>query len=158
MLALLLLGVAAVLAQDAWTRLRDGSGTASTWLGSVISGLDGLAPSSAVAAAAALAAVLGLLLVLAAFSRRTRRALVLRGDLGAHLTTRDVARLAAGAARQVDGVLEASAAATRRKVTVEVTTTGDDATRSDVQREVERALSALSSAPRVTTTAKEANR
>lgn len=162
LLAVLLLGVAVMLGQDAWVRLNGGQ---TTWLGSVISGLNGLAPSSALAIPAAIAILLGLLLVVWTFSRRKRKALVLRGDLGAHLTTRDVARLASGAARQVDGVLDASASATRRKVTAEVTTTGDAATRAAVQADVTRALSALSDAPKITvnatttdkTTAEEAN-
>jgi hypothetical protein len=158
LLAVLLLGVAVVLGQDAWVRLGGGQ---STWLGSVISALNGISPSTALAVPAAIAVLLGLVLLLAAFSRRKRKALVLRGDLGAHLTTRDVARLASGAARQVDGVLDASASATRRKVTVEVTTTGDAATRAAVQADVQRALSALSDAPKITVNAttndKEAN-
>ncbi|PWJ52797.1 hypothetical protein SAMN06264364_11749 [Quadrisphaera granulorum] len=151
LLAVLLIGVAVVLGQDAWTRLGGGQ---NTWLGSAISGLNGLAPSTALAVPAVVAVLLGLVLLLTAFSRRTRKALVLRGDLGAHLTTRDVARLAAGAARQVDGVLDASVTATRRKVSVEVVTTGDSATADAVQGDVARALSALVSAPRVSTTTK----
>ncbi|TXR57954.1 DUF6286 domain-containing protein [Quadrisphaera setariae] len=147
LLAVLLLGVAVVLGQDAWVRLNGGQ---STWLGAVLSAPDGLAPATWLAAPAAVAVLLGLVLLVTAFARRKRRALVLRGDLGAHLTTNDVARLAAGAARQVDGVLDASATATRRKVTVDVTSTGDSATTSAVQRDVDRALSALVSPPRVT--------
>ncbi|TNM67899.1 hypothetical protein FHN55_08810 [Streptomyces sp. NP160] len=157
LLAVLLLGVAVVLGQDAWVRLSGGGANATTWLGSVISGLNGLSPSSALAVPAAIAVILGLVLLLAAFSRRRRKALVLRGDLGAHLTTRDVARLASGAARQVDGVLDATASATRRKVVVDVTTTGDSSTRGAVQADVQRALSALADAPKVTVNAKEAN-
>lgn len=159
LLAVLLIAVAVLLGQDAWVRLN---GAQSSWLGSVISALNGLAPSAALAVPAAIAIIIGLLLLVAAFSRRKRKALVLRGDLGAHLTTRDVARLASGAARQVDGVLDASASATRRKVTVEVTTTGDGATPTAVQTDVTRALSALADAPKVTinatTAGKEANR
>ncbi|MGQ7294915.1 DUF6286 domain-containing protein [Quadrisphaera sp. KR29] len=155
-LALLLIGLAVLAGQDAWTRLV--SGGQSTWLGALLAAPDGLAPASWLAAPAAVAVVLGLLLVLAAFSRRTRKALVLRGDLGAHLTTRDVARLAAGAARQVDGVLDASAVATRRKVTVQATTTGDAGTRAALQAQVERALSALTHAPRVSIDASSADK
>lgn len=151
LLAVLLIGVAVVLGQDAWTRLNGGQ---STWLGSVVSGLDGLAPAQWLAAPAAVAVIVGLVLLLAAFSRRKRSALVLKGDLGAHLTTNDVARLAAGAARQVDGVLDASATATRRKVVVDLQTTGDSATRGAVQRDVERSLSALVSPPRVSVEAR----
>lgn len=158
LLAVLLLGIAVVLGQDAWTRLTGGAGSGtSTWLGATIAALDGLAPSAALAVPAAIAIIIGLVLLVWAFSPRKRKALVLRGDLGAHLTTRDVARLASGAARQVDGVLDASASATRRKVTVQVTTTGDGATRGAVQADVQRALSALADAPKVTITAKTAD-
>ncbi len=150
-LALLLVGVAVLVGQDAWVRLQGGS---TTWLGSATSALDGLAPSAAVAAVGVVVALVGLWAVVAALKPRTRDALPLAGTSGAHLRTADVARLASGAADQVDGVLRARSSARRRSVTVDVTTTAArggaaDGVADRVRARVEHALRALETPPRV---------
>lgn len=146
LLAVLLVGVAVLLGQDAWVRLNGGS---TTWLGSVVAALDGLAPAPWMAAVGVVLVLVGLWLVLKAFGRRKRDALALRGSSGAHLTTGDVARLVTGAASQVDGVLDARTSASRRTATLSITTTGTPGTESQAQQAAERALSALASPPRV---------
>ena len=146
LLAVLLVGVAVLLGQDAWVRLNGGS---STWLGSAVSGLDGLTPATWMVAVGVVVALVGLWLVLKAFGRRTRDSLALRGGSGAHLTTGDVARLVTGAAGQVDGVLDARTSATRRTATLSITTTGTPGTDTQARQAAERALSALASPPRV---------
>jgi len=146
LLAVLLVGVAVVLGQDAWVRLNGGT---TTWLGSVVGALDGLAPAPWMAAVGVVLVLVGLWLVLKAFGRRKRDALAVRGSSGAHLTTGDVARLVTGAASQVDGVLDARTSASRRTATLSITTTGTPGTESQAQQAAERALSALASPPRV---------
>ena len=153
-LALLLVGVAVLVGQDAWVRLQGGS---TTWLGTATSALDGLAPTAAVAAVGVVVALVGLWFVVAALKPRTRDALPLGGTSGAHLRTADVARLASGAADQVDGVLRTRSSAGRRSVTVDVTTTaarggaggGVDGVADRVRTSVEHALRALETPPRV---------
>jgi hypothetical protein len=150
-LALLVVGVGVLAGQDAWVRLQGGS---TTWLGSATGALDGLAPSAAVAAVGVVVALVGLWLVVAALKPRTRDALPLGGTSGAHLRTADVARLASGAADQVDGVLRTRSSASRRSVTVDVTTTAArggaaDGVADRVRTGVEHALRALETPPRV---------
>ena len=145
-LAVLLLALAVVLGREAAIGLGWLSG--GRWLPPLSKSLDGLAPSGGLVAVCAVAIVLGAWLVLTGFARRSRRAVAVAGQAGVHLSTRDVARLASGAARRCDGVLDASTSASRKTVTVAVEATSADV-RDDVTRAVAAQLAPLSRAPRV---------
>ncbi|MGL5930994.1 MAG: DUF6286 domain-containing protein, partial [Dermatophilaceae bacterium] len=68
---------------------------------------------------------------------------------GVFLRPKDVARLARATAGDVDGVVDVSASATRRAVTLRVGTTGDDGVAARVEDAVSGRLAALAKAPRV---------
>lgn len=146
-LAVLLLAAGVLLVRDALVAAGVLSG--SSWLGAAAEGLRGTAPATWLVPAGAVVVLLGLWLVVTALRPRTRTAVPLTSQSGAFLRTRDVARLAAGAARDVDGVLDASASASRRKVTVTVSGTAAAGLREDVTSAVTDRLAALESAPRV---------
>jgi len=125
-------------------------GGQQSWLTTATTGVDGLAPSAGVVVVGVVAALLGLYLLVVALRRRPRRALPLTGGSGAYLLASDVARRAGAAARDVDGVLDASASATRSRVTVSARTTGDGAgVRDAVTSAVRDALAALERPPAV---------
>ncbi|MFD0483147.1 DUF6286 domain-containing protein [Kineococcus sp. GCM10028916] len=145
-LAVLLLALAVVLGREAGIGLGWFGG--GRWLPSLAKSLDGLAPSGALVAVCCVAIVLGAWLVVTGFGRRSRRAISVDGAAGVHLSTRDVARLASGAARRCDGVLEAKTTASRKTVSVAVQATSADV-REDVARAVAAQLAPLSRAPRV---------
>ncbi|WP_432497589.1 DUF6286 domain-containing protein [Kineococcus gypseus] len=145
-LALLTGALGAVLVRDAVVAAR---GTGTAWLGTATDALVGARPAGWLVPAGLVVALLGLWLVVTALRRRTRDSLPLGGRAGAHLRTRDVARLATGAAEGVDGVLDASSTATRRRVRVSVTTTGAAGTADAVSAAVAGALSAVTRPPRV---------
>lgn len=144
-IAVLLLALAVVLVRDALVGLGTLGG--SPWLPAAVEALVGLTPSAVVAVVGVVVALVGLWLLLQAFRRRTRSEVAVRSQTGVFTGTSDVARLASGAARSVDGVLDASSTATLRSVTVKVVGTGD--VQAQVQEAVTRRLSALDPAPRV---------
>ncbi|GIG23667.1 hypothetical protein Cch01nite_43910 [Cellulomonas chitinilytica] len=97
------------------------------WIPPVVDSADGIAPSAAVTAVGIVVALLGLWLVVIALGRRVRTRLPVTSSAGTTIGIGDVARLAASAADDVDAVLSARAAASRKSVTVTVTTLdGDD--------------------------------
>ena len=99
------------------------------WIAPVVDSIDGLVPSPLVAAVGVVVALLGLWLVVIALGRRVRTRLDVTSSTGTTIGLNDAARLAASAADEVDRVLSARASATRRAVTVTVTTLeGDDVT------------------------------
>lgn len=99
------------------------------WLAPAVDGADGIAPSALVTVVGVVVALLGLWLVVVALGRRVRTRLDVTSATGTTLGISDAARLAASAADEVDRVLSARATATRRSVTVTVTTLeGDDVT------------------------------
>ena len=88
-------------------------------------------------------ALLGLWLVVVALGRRVRTRLAVTSSTGTTIGVNDAARLAASAADDVDRVLSARASATRKNVTVTVTTLeGDDVTEA-VRSAVTERLSPL---------------
>lgn len=133
-------------------------GGQQSWLTTATTAVDGLTRATWTVAVGAVLALLGLYLLGVALRRRTRKTLALFGASGAYLLPVDVARRASSAADDVDGVLNASATATRRRVTVQVTSTGGKGTasvREKVTAAVTESLSGLASPPavRVKTTA-----
>lgn len=99
------------------------------WLAPAVDSADGITPSPLVVVVGVVLAVLGLWLVGVALGRRVRTRLDVTSSTGTTIGIADAARLAASAADEVDRVLSARASATRRSVTVTVTTLeGDDVT------------------------------
>lgn len=146
LLAVLLLVLAVGFGREALVARGSVSGT--SWLAPLLRAADGATPTTAVLVGGAVAVLLGLWLVVTGFSRRSRRTVRVQGAPHTTLSTRDVARLAAGAARQQDGVLSASTRAGRRSVDVQVEATSASV-RSAVEHAVGRALDGLDPAPRV---------
>ncbi|GAA2023163.1 hypothetical protein GCM10009756_11260 [Pseudokineococcus marinus] len=145
-LALVVVALGALLGREGLVALGVLGG--SSWLAGPVQALDGLAPSSAVTAVGVGVAVVGLLLVVLGLSRRRRRWVGVESRSGVVLHRRDVALVAAGAARSVDGVLDAGASTGRRSVEVSARATGplDDAA---VRAAVADRLGVLRPAPRV---------
>ena len=97
------------------------------WIAPALDRLDGVGPSAVVTVVGVLLALLGLWFVVIALGRRVRTRLAVTSSAGTTIGIADAARLAAAAADDVDRVLSARATATRRSVTVTVTTLeGDD--------------------------------
>lgn len=144
-LAALLLATGLLLLREALVVLGATSG--APWLPAAAEGLRGLGPAWWLVPAGVAVALVGLWLLVSALRPRSRRTLPLTSGTGVFLHTRDVARLASGAAREVDGVLSASATATRRTVSVKVHGTAD--VREEVTRAVTETLTPLRTTPRV---------
>ena len=144
-LAVLLVALGALLVREA---LVDGGAVGgSPWLPPAGAALDRTTPGAAAIAVGVVAALVGLWLVVVALRRRTRRTLAV--GTSSYLSVRDVARLAAGAARDVDGVLDASAEATRRRVVVRGRATSREGVEEPVRAAVAHQLSALTTPPAI---------
>lgn len=156
-LALLLVLVGLVLLRDAFFAPPGATGwpgDQQSWLATATTAVDGVGRAPWVVAAGAVLVLVGLSLVVVSLRRRTRTVLALTGSSGAYLLPVDAARRARAAADAVDGVLGASASATRRRVVVEVTTVGGgrsatEGVRQQVVSAVEASLSALERVPAV---------
>jgi len=145
-LAVLLLALAVLLGREAAVGLGWLQG--SPWLPPAASALDGLAAQTWMIAAGAVLALVGLWLVVTALRPRSRKTLPVTAETGVFVQTRDVARLASAAAREVDGVLSASSSATRSTVTVDVEALAPDVSAA-VQQQVTDRLKALRKPVRV---------
>lgn len=145
-LALVLTGIGGVLLHDALAEADSRPGR--TWLAAVVDGLDGSTAEWWMIPAGAAVALLGVWLIVTAVRPRSRKMLAVTSQTGVFLRTRDIARLAAAAADDVDGVLSAGSVAGRRAVTVTVESDRDGI--ADLVREtVEQRLSALVNPPKV---------
>lgn len=149
-LAVLLLALGLLLLRDALVASGALSGT--PWLNAGVDGVEGFAPTWWLISAGIVVALIGLWLALTALRRRSRKTLPLTSRTGVFLHTRDIARLASGAAQDVDGVLDVSSTATRKKVTVTVHGTSELGLRESVTGAVAQRLSPLQSPPRVAVT------
>lgn len=107
-----------------------------------------ITPDTVTAAVAGLVALVGLWLLWTAVRPARRRGIALATSTGVWMTHRDLERLVAGTAEDVDGVLDASASVGRRRAVVAVATTSP-AVRDHVQAAVTERLSALSAPPTV---------
>lgn len=145
-LAVLLLALGLLLLRDALVTAGALSGAA--WLPAAAESLRGFAPAAWLVPVGVVLALVALWLIVTALRPRSRKTLPLTSSTGIFLHTRDIARLASGAARDVDGVLEASTSASRSTVKVAVTATGDDV-QAAVTTAVTDALRPLQKAPRV---------
>lgn len=149
-LALLLLALGVLLLRDAL--VAAGAFTGTPWLPSATTALQGSPPKWWLIPAGIVAAVLGLWLIVTALRPRSRKTLALTSRTGVFLHTRDIARLASGAAEDVDGVLHVSSTATRRKVRVTVRATTGAGLEDAVVAAVSQRLAPLQSPPRVAVT------
>lgn len=130
----------------------------SPWLAGLANQLHSTRADGGVVFWGVVAAVIGIVLLGFGFGRRPRPGYRLSGEVPLYLTPRDVARIASGAARDIDGVLQARSRATRRKLEVTVTTTAGGANPEIddlVNRTVLEHVAALDRPPRVTVTARE---
>jgi hypothetical protein len=146
-LALLLAAVGVVAVRDAAVGLGWAAG--QMWLPAVASGVNGLTPQPWFVPAAAVSIVVGLILVTVAVSPRRRTAVPVRAQTPVYVSVDAVAKLAAARARDVAGVVDARATASRRKVMVRCRVTGDEAAvKRSVADAVTESLSALTRPPR----------
>lgn len=145
-LAVLLLALAVLLGREAAVGLGWLGG--SPWLPSASKALDGLAAQTWMIAAGVVLALVGLWLVVTALRPRSRKTLPVTAETGVFVETRDVARLASAAAREVDGVLDAKSSAGRSSVVVQVEALSPEVS-SVVQQQVTERLRALRSTLRV---------
>lgn len=149
-LALLLTALGALLLREGIVGLGWVAGR--PWLDSAAGSLDGFAPPAWVVAAGVVVVLVGLWLLVTALGRRTRRTIAVTSRSGIHLGLRDVARLASGAARDVDGVVSVSTSATRRVVHVRVRALATERVQDEVTTAVRDQLAPLDPTPTVKVT------
>lgn len=150
LLAVLLLALGALLLRDAL--VAAGALSGRPWLPAAVDGLDGSTPARWLVPAGIVLALVALWLIVTALRPRSRKTLPLTSRTGVFLHTHDIARLASGAAQDVDGVLHVSSTATRAKVAVTVRATAEDGLREAVTSAVTERLAPLQSPPRVSVT------
>ncbi len=138
LLSLAVLAAGVVLVHDGLRGV--GAFGGPTWVEPVLTGRAHLLPSGAATAIAVLVAVAGLLMVLLALRPSSSRGVRLTSASGVWLAHRDLGRLATQAARRCDGVLEAQAQASGRRVRVQARVTGPDVAPA-LQRVVQESLS-----------------
>ncbi len=157
-LALALIGAGVVAIRDAL--MKAGAVSGSPLLPRAARWLAGLAPTGLVLGLSIASLVLGLVLLVLALRRRSRPDLALDAATPIHVRAGDIARVAAAAADEVDGVQSATATATRSRVRVVVRVTGETQEIADaVTQRVTEALRAVRTGsgmpgPAVTTTMK----
>lgn len=124
------------------------SGT--SWIEWAVDALDGLQPQWWAVPAGVVLALLGLWMLSVALRPRPRTAVALQSQTGVYMRVRDVSRLAARAADDVDGVVATHVSTTRRAASMTVTVTGDDGRiGQDVNDAVAERLAALDPPPRL---------
>lgn len=151
LLALLVVGIGVLGVQAAL--VAAGLLTGKPWLTWALQRPDGVTPAGWLLPAGVVLALIGLWLLLTALRPRPRTAVAVEAVTGVFLRPRDLSRLAVAAADNVDGVQDAHASATRRKVTVRITSTAAETGRDQVSDAVTAAvterLSALQQPVRV---------
>ncbi len=146
-LALLTTALGLVAIRD--SLVATGAFSGQGWVTSAVTQVDGLTPSPWLVPAGAVLVLVGLWVVLTALRPRRRTGVALRASTGVYLRPRDVSRLSTRAADGVDGVLDASASATTRTVSVRINTTGDAETEGKVRDAVADRLKQLDPVPSV---------
>lgn len=145
-MAMVLTGIGVVLLHDAVAEADTRAGR--TWTAALIGGLDRVTAEWWMIPAGVAIALIGVWLIITALRPRSRKTVAVTSETGVFLRTRDIARLAAAAADDVDGVLAASSVASRRAVTITVESDRDGVAEL-VQETVGQRLSALTSPPKV---------
>lgn len=146
-LSLAVIGLGVVGIRDAL--VSAGAIEGETWISSVVELFDGWRPELWLVPVGVLLVLLGLWLLLVAVRPRPRTGIAVRAETGVYLRAADVKRIAVRAAADVDGVLTASADASRRKVDVQIATTGDSSTAERVRAAVQEVLQPLEVQPTV---------
>ncbi len=148
-LALALAACGVVAVRDAVIGLGWASG--STWLPAVADTIDGITPGGWLIPAGVALAVVGLALMVIALSPRRRTAVAVRAETAVYLSVDGIAKLAAARARDVAGVVDARATASRRRVVLRCRVTRDDsgALRRSIADAVTQSLGTLERPPRV---------
>ncbi|MGI4895321.1 MAG: DUF6286 domain-containing protein [Janthinobacterium lividum] len=149
-LSVLLLALGFVLLRDAL--VAAGAFDGKQWLPQFVSSLRGTSAKWWLIPAGIVVALIGIWLLVTSLRPRSRKTLALTSQTGVFLHTRDIARLASGAARDLDGVMDASTKASRRKVNVTVHALSTSDVTQSVTSAVTERLSALQSPPRVSVT------
>jgi len=146
-LAVLMAAVGVVAVRDAVIGLGWTAGV--TWLPGAASAVDGLTPQPWFVAAGAVLVLVGLVLVAVAVSPRRRTAVAVRAQTPVYLSVDAAAKLATARARDVAGVVDAGAVASRRRIIVRCKVTGDEAAVArTVTEAVTEAMGALARPPR----------
>ncbi len=148
LLAALLVGLGVVAGQEAVAASGAVRGLAPEdgWMTGAATGLEGAALGPSALLAGAIVLVLGIVLLWAAWHSGPRYA-PLESAPAVVLRPKDVARLAAAAAEDVDGVLGASSTASARRVTVRLESTGGEDVLGEAEQVVGRRLQLLASPP-----------
>lgn len=147
-LALLVVGLGVIGVQAAL--VISGALSGSSWFDSVVSQIDGASAQGWMVPAGVVLALVGLWLLVLAIKPRPRTAVAVQAETGVFLRPRDLARIAVSAADGVGGVEDAHASASRGRVTVSVTTTGEDHGVADaVEAAVSQRFAALQKPARV---------
>jgi hypothetical protein len=136
--------------------IRDGIAAAGwigggRWTHTALRLLDGEGFHAWMIPVGASSALVGLCCVYAAVKPRSTRAVALSAHTSVYLDVSDIARAAAGTARAVPGVTNATARARRRTITVRAQTTGADpvAQRAAIAEAVVGALGPLAKMPKI---------
>lgn len=117
----------------------------------LVEGLDGMRTGGWMIPAGIALVVLGGWLIHRALRRSPVVGLALTGSDGGYVTTRGVARIAADAAGDVSGVLNADARATLRRVTVDYRGTGGEEIAEHVRSAVAARIAPLEQPPTIRT-------
>jgi hypothetical protein len=136
--ALVLGAVGVVAVRD--TAVAAGWLSGQSWIYRAIAAVDGWTPTAWLQPLGIIAAFLGIGLVVIALKPRRVTAEPIGTDTGVFIGLGDIAKVATAAADDVAGVLDARSSATRRKVVIRCTVTGD--TGGEIERRISDAASA----------------
>ncbi len=121
-----------------------------SWLSGVGDWIDGFKPVAWMVPGGVAIAIVGLWMLGASLRPRPKNSVALNTNTGVNMAPRSIARIAVVAARDVDGVLGASAKSTTRRLVLTVkTTVKSNELSSRVKNAVETSLNGLNPAPRV---------
>lgn len=127
--------------------------TGSSWTGAAAERVDGLRFAGWMSFAGVAAVIVGVVIVVVAIKPRRKTSLEVSGRSSIVIARSDLARAAATAARDVPGVVDARATASRRKLNMNVKTTagkGDHAAvKTAVSNAVGNALDMLAATPKI---------
>lgn len=148
--ALVLLALAALCVRDALVGFTVLGG--KPWIATVTRSAAGITANVWAYPIGGACIVVGLVLLLLALKPQTRRGIDLEAQLRVLISKAAVRRLASASARDVEGVDTASAAASRKRVSIEATILSDneaDKTKASIKEVVGARLSGLRTTPTV---------
>lgn len=148
LLVLFVLAAGALLVHDGLVLLLDRGG--DPWLGPVMREAADVRPTDIVLGVGILLVLAGLWLFVAGVRPRRQRGFALRTGTGTTLQGRDIAQVAATAARAVAGVTSAQARVSRRAVVIQVQAAARTAPVAEIEGAVAGALQEIDGLPRLT--------